>query len=204
MKEVQLMKAALKTSNTENDFERKGRIMSLYGKFSQHIENLSQSVVQSSTGNVLLLKDIMPDKKDQTAIFREIRKYKFKGSGIEFLSWMSLARVLNDFETNIDYHDITKTFRNLIKHSNKFEGDMVNILYLLNSNSEAFYHYFKFEIEKTPPPFNIPDETSEVDLLPIMKLTGLATQYKELFFWEIRSGRQHPEHNKLLDMLLAV
>lgn len=185
----------------KNDIQRAGMVFSLYGTLIQFIERLADLLVKSKT-DIVLLKDIIPEKNDQAAIFRRMKEVNLPGCAIDFIAWINLAKVVTDNWKDLVSSDIVQVFKNIIVHPSVKKTDMVNILHLFSSNSLMFYHYLNFEMQKKLFPFEGFEELDENSLMTLMRLSALASMYKELFFWEQRNGRKHPTRDLLLDDIL--
>lgn len=178
------------TRNTENPFYRKGTIYKIYGRWNEFIEKLSDLVIPSKEG--LLFQDVMPDRRDQALIFRMIKVFGFPGGGLEFLAWMSLARVVADLEAVFVGKTSLEALQIIIAKERELDKDLVNILYLYSKDGGLFYEYLDFEIERKAFPFKPKLERDEENLMEFAKLSAMIAAFKGIFFWEIRTGQKHP------------
>lgn len=184
--------------NTENPFYRKGEVYKLYGRWEEFINKFSDLVISKKD---LMFQDVMPDKRDQALIFRAIKVFGFNGGGLEFLAWVSLARVVADLELSIADKTASEAFQIMISMEKEIKKDLVNILYLYAKDAQLFYDYLEFEIEKKAFPFfKIAWEKDEKNLIEIAKLSAIAAAFKGIFFWEIKTGEQHPGRHLLKEL----
>lgn len=185
----------------KNDIHRAGVVFSLYGASIQFIEKMADLLLKNKT-DTIYLKDVIPEKKDQAAIFRRMKEVNLPGCVIDFIAWINLAKIVTDNWKDVVNGDIVQAFKNIISLPSVKKTDMANILYLFSSNSLMFYHYFNFETQRRIFPFEEFAELDENSLMTLIRLSGLVSRYKELFFWEQRTGRKHPARDIILEDIL--
>ena len=185
----------------KNGIHRAGTVFSLYGELFEFVEKMADLLIKNQT-SIVFLKDVVFRKNDQATVFRRMKSVNLSGNAIDFIAWLSLAKVVVDNWKDIFNDDIVQVFKNIIVNPGINKTDMVNMLHLFSSNSLMFYHYLNFEIKKRLFPFEVFEELDENSLVTLIRLSGLVSRYKELFFWEQRTGRKHPARDMILEDIL--
>jgi hypothetical protein len=199
------------TGDIKRIIAREAKILTKYSRYFDHVSVLAKyhSLVMP------MLKDVVPDKKEQALIFREIKVLQFKGGGIEYLCWLSLTHLMVDVRRQISQPIENISMVELVKHIIEFAYksdlvcsiDIVNFLRLFGYG-EYFYFYLECERDNCDFPFAITEDdptleepfAEKTSLLEMAKCNAMLSPFFELAYGEIQTKIKYPKREKIFNL----
>lgn len=196
---------------TQRSMAREAAILGKYSRYFKYIVNLGN---QTSI-TMPMLKDVVPDKKEQALIFREIKVLNFSGVGVEYLCWLSLANIMIEIKRNLKEKCETIGLVDLIKliidkaykEDLTLSTDMCNFLRCF-AYSEFFYYYLECERENAPLPFGASlnkdnDEPwpERAPLVEMAKCNSMLSPFFELVYLEKLTNKKYFKRDIIYNLI---